>query len=85
EFIQSQWLNDGNALGLGIDRDPVAGVAARSDGPVKMTVAGDPPRFVAPLPDVVTTRGGEYLWMPGLAALRTLGADDADQISGRRP
>ncbi len=42
-----------------------------------MTVAGDPPRFVAPLPDVVTTRGGEYLWMPGLAALRTLGADDS--------
>ena len=83
EFIQSQWLNDGNALGLGIDRDPVAGVAARTDGPVKMTVAGAPPRFVAPLPDVVTTRGGEYLWMPGLAALRTLGADDP--ISARRP
>ncbi len=31
EFIQSQWLNDGNALGLGIDRDPVAGSRPSAD------------------------------------------------------
>jgi Dyp-type peroxidase family len=98
EFIQSQWLNDGNALGLGTDRDPVAGAGARtrkgpevgaSDAPPvlsikldKMTVPGSPPRFVAPLPNLVTTKGGEYLWMPGLAALRDLGAADSPLMSG---
>ena len=72
EFIQSTWLNDGNALGLGTDRDPVAGSWPETDGPDKMIVPGGPPRFVAPLPSLVTTKGGEYLWMPGLAALRAI-------------
>jgi Dyp-type peroxidase family len=86
EFIQTQWLNDGNALGLGSERDPVAGAwvdpdpdpdphrASDCGEPVKMTIAGAPPRFVSPLPRLVTTRGGEYVWMPGLAALRALGS-----------
>ena len=72
EFIQSTWLNDGNALGLGTDRDPVAGSWPETEGPDKMIVPGGPPRFVAPLPSLVTTKGGEYLWMPGLAALRAI-------------
>jgi Dyp-type peroxidase family len=76
EFIQSQWLNDGNALGLSTDRDPIAGAGAKTDALLKMTVPGGPPRFVAPLPAVVTTKGGEYLWMPGLSVLRRLGAGD---------
>jgi class 3 adenylate cyclase len=36
----------------------------------KMTVQGDPPFFLAPLRRFVTTRGGEYLFVPGIAGLR---------------
>ena len=64
EFVQSQWLNDGNPLSLGEDRDVISG--AHSNGG-KMTIPGSPPRFVAPLTRFVTTRGGEYLFVPGLS------------------
>ena len=69
EFVQSQWLNDGNPLSLGEDRDVISG--AHSNGG-KMTIPGSPPRFVAPLARYVTTRGGEYLFVPGLSGLRWL-------------
>ena len=69
EFIQTQWLNDGNPFGLGIDRDPIAG---QGPGSSKMTLPGTPPRFVHPLPAFVTMRGGEYFYVPGLGALRAV-------------
>jgi Dyp-type peroxidase family len=72
EFVQTQWCNDGNAFGLG--RDPDVLVGARTDQ-AKMVVH-DPkkPRFLWPLPPLVTTRGGEYLLVPSLAGLRALAA-----------
>ncbi|HEY4410157.1 MAG TPA: peroxidase [Acidimicrobiia bacterium] len=72
EFVQTQWCNDGNAFGLG--RDPDVLVGARN-GAAKMVVH-DPerPRFLWPLPPLVTTRGGEYLLVPGLRGLRALAA-----------
>jgi Dyp-type peroxidase family len=72
EFVQTQWCNDGNAFGLG--RDPDVLVGARNDG-AKMVVH-DPkrPRFLWPLPPLVTTRGGEYLLAPSLPGLRALAA-----------
>ena len=71
EFVQSQWLNDGNAFRLGDDQDPLLGV---HDGqpPHKMTVPGEPPFFVGPLSRVVTVRGGEYFFAPGINGLRYL-------------
>ena len=69
EFVQSQWLNDGNILHLGDDRDPLAGC---HDGTGKMTVQGSPPRFLPSIPEFVTTRGGEYFFKPGIAAMRWL-------------
>jgi Dyp-type peroxidase family len=72
EFVQTQWCNDGNAFGLG--RDPDVLVGARTDQ-AKMVVH-DPkrPRFLWPLPPLVTTRGGEYLLAPSLTGLRALAA-----------
>ena len=72
EFVQTQWCNDGNAFGLG--RDPDVLVGARH-GSAKMVVH-DPerPRFLWPLPPLVTTRGGEYLLVPSLRGLRALAA-----------
>jgi hypothetical protein len=37
-----------------------------------MTVPGNPPFFLGPLSRVVTTRGGEYYFTPGINGLRHL-------------
>ncbi len=71
ELIQSHWLLDGDAFGLGRDQDLLV---APADPEGKMTVQGRPPRFLTPQAQLVTTRGGEYLFVPGMAALRSLAA-----------
>lgn len=73
EFIQGQWLADGNALRLGGDRDPIA---ASTESPAEMTVQGSPPIFLSGLPNFVTALGGGYYLLPGSAGLRAL-ADGA--------
>ena len=71
ELVQSHWLYDGDAFGLGGDRDFLLGP---KDACGKMTVPGDPPRFLSPQEQFVRTRGGEYLFVPGMRALRALAA-----------
>jgi hypothetical protein len=70
EFVQVEWLTDGNAFGLGREADVLAsggGSAAR------VVIQGDPPTFVRVPRPVVTCRGGDYFLLPGIAALRSLG------------
>lgn len=69
EFIQQRWCNDGDPFGLGNDTDALIGVRPGSG---KMTLNGRPPTFLSDLPDFVTTRGGEYLFVPGKQALAAL-------------
>jgi Dyp-type peroxidase family len=73
EFVQSQWLNGGNAFALGEDQDPLLGP---QDGtpPSKMTVPGSPPFFLGPLSRMVTVKGGEYFFVPGINGLQFLAA-----------
>jgi len=71
EFVQSQWLGDGNALGLGADRDPILAPEGSSG---EMVIQGRPPVFLTGLPRFVTTRGGGYYLLPGIAGLRALAA-----------
>jgi Dyp-type peroxidase family len=73
EFIQTQWLNRGNAFTLGEDQDVLAGRQA-GDGPHKMTIPGNPPFLFGPLQRVVTVRGGEYFFVPGINGLEFLAA-----------
>ncbi|HWH12948.1 MAG TPA: Dyp-type peroxidase [Solirubrobacteraceae bacterium] len=69
EGIALQWVNDGNAFHIGDDRDFLLGGASASG---KMTIQGQPPYFVAAQPSLVTTKGGEYLFAPGMTALAAL-------------
>ena len=69
---QSQWMNDGVFFGGGDARDPIVG--ADAEGLSDYTIPRRPVRRRLPaVPRFVTTRGGEYAFMPGLSALRWLG------------
>lgn len=71
EFVQAQWANTGNPFRLGDDQDPIIG-PMDNDGLNKMTIPGRPPFFFGPLSRVVTMRGGEYYFAPGINGLRHL-------------
>jgi Dyp-type peroxidase family len=71
ETVQAQWCDDGNIFGLGDDKDFLLLDDDRDTA--KMTLQGDPPRFLAPQPRLVTVRGGEYLLVPSLSGLALLG------------
>ena len=77
EFVQAHWMADGNAFRLGADRDPFAG-ASEEGG--KFVVQGDPPVFVRPSTPLVTCRGGEYFFLPGIRGLRRIA--DAGRVAG---
>lgn len=69
EFVQGQWFNDGNSLGLGNDQDPLLG----NEYPgTNLTISGARPWFLSPIPPLVTVRGGEYFFLPGRRALAHL-------------
>jgi Dyp-type peroxidase family len=74
ESVQRQWLNDGNVFHLGHDTDFLLGGEASG----KMTIQGDPPFFFSPQGPFVATRGGEYLFLPGMTGLAAV----ADGVTG---
>jgi Dyp-type peroxidase family len=67
EFVQRSWLNDGDALGIGHSGDVVSGAEDR-----EATVTVSDGRRMARPAAVVTARGGEYFFTPGIGALRLL-------------
>jgi Dyp-type peroxidase family len=71
ETIQADWCNDGDSFGLGDDRDWFVGGAGGS-GKMTIPTRDGRPRFVEARPDLVVTRGTEYLFAPGVQALRKL-------------
>ncbi|WP_153799984.1 Dyp-type peroxidase [Foetidibacter luteolus] len=68
EFVQSQWVNDGDFISEGSRTDPIVGrrdIAddfAYPDKPVRKRIKG--------LPDFTATRGGEHTFLPGINALK---------------
>ncbi|MDF2697097.1 MAG: Peroxidase, partial [Labilithrix sp.] len=70
EFVQSEWMNGGEFLGIGETKDPITGA---HDGTASYSIPKRPlPQRLRGLPRFVVTRGGEYCFMPGLRALRWL-------------
>lgn len=70
EFVQSQWVNDGDFVSEGQRTDPIVGRRDRADDyvfparPIRRRLKG--------LPDFTATRGGEHVFLPGLTGLRWL-------------
>jgi Dyp-type peroxidase family len=72
EFVQSQWVTDGNFISHGTEQDPIIG---NNEGDGAFTIPKRPARRrLQGLPRFVTVRGGEYCFMPGLRALKWLAA-----------
>lgn len=76
EFVQSQWVNDGDFQSQGRRTDPIVGRRDTSDDfaypekPVR--------RHLTRLPEFTATRGGEHVFLPGLGGLRWLAEMRAD-------
>lgn len=70
EFLQSDWINSGNFMGIGKEKDPMLGV---QDNDAYFTLPGLPPKSIRGIESFNTLRGGEYLFMPSRTALRWLG------------
>jgi deferrochelatase/peroxidase EfeB len=80
EFVQSQWITDGNFISQGTEQDPIIG---NNEGDGIFTIPKRPiRRRLNGLPRFAAVRGGEYLFMPGLRALKWLAQlDDKGQSS----
>jgi deferrochelatase/peroxidase EfeB len=72
EFLQTEWINNGNFIGLGEERDPNVGL--QEDG-ATFTIPREPVRRrIHGIQTFNVLRGGEYLFMPSLAALKWIGS-----------
>src|SRR3984893_8471725 len=79
EFVQSQWVTNGDFIRHGTEQDPLIG---NDDGYGIFTIPRRPVlRRLHGLPQFVTVRGGEYCFMPGLRALKWLAGLDASAPS----
>ena len=70
EFLQREWINGGNFIGLGEERDPIVGL--QEEG-ATFTIPRKPVRRrVHGIQTFNVLRGGEYFFMPSLSALKWL-------------
>ena len=70
EFLQREWINDGNFFGVGEERDPILGL--QEEG-ATFTIPKDPVRRrIHGIQTFNVLRGGEYFFMPSLSALKWL-------------
>jgi deferrochelatase/peroxidase EfeB len=63
ESLQQEWINDGNFMSLGDEREPIIGL--QEGQAVRRLIHG--------IETFNVLRGGEYFFMPSLSALRWLG------------
>lgn len=76
EFVQQQWVNYGNDFRAGNDKEILLGNHS-TELPSKAVLQVDPdsndvPYFVRNIPRLVTTRGGDYFFIPSMTALRMI-------------
>src|SRR6516165_4410016 len=71
EFLQREWINNGNFMSLGDERDPNVGL--QKDGAVFTIPQAPARRRIYGIETFNVLCGGEYFFMPSLSALRWLG------------
>ncbi|GAH41222.1 unnamed protein product, partial [marine sediment metagenome] len=70
------WINRGNFIDLGDERDPIVGL---HENPGTFTIPTEPVRKrVHEVTTFNRLRGGEYMFMPSLSALRWMAAGEWD-------
>jgi len=70
EFLQQEWVNDGNFIGFDSERDPIIGL--QEEGAI-FTIPKQPVRRrIHGIETFNMLRGGEYMFMPSLSALKWL-------------
>jgi Dyp-type peroxidase family len=70
EFLQQEWINDGNFMGIGDEHDPIIGL--QEEGAV-FTIPREPVRRrVHGIETFNVLRGGEYFFLPSISALKWL-------------
>lgn len=67
EFVHNEWINEGNFAGQGSDGDPLVG-ANTGDGQFVMPQKPIR-RRIQSLPSFTAIRGGDYFFVPSVAAL----------------
>ena len=77
EFLQQEWINNGNFMGLGEERDPNVGL--QRDGATFTIPHAPVRRRIHGIETFNVLRGGEYFFMPSLSALRWLGTLDQQE------
>jgi Dyp-type peroxidase family len=70
EFLQQEWINDGDFIGANGERDPIIG---RQEDGATFTIPKEPVRRrVRGIETFNVLRGGEYFFMPSISALKWL-------------
>ncbi|MDA0166043.1 Dyp-type peroxidase [Solirubrobacter ginsenosidimutans] len=68
EFLQREWINNGNFMSLGAERDPNVGL---QEAGATFTIPQTPVRRrIHEIETFNALRGGEYFFLPSLSALR---------------
>jgi Dyp-type peroxidase family len=70
EFLQQEWINDGDFIGAGNERDPIVG---RQEEEATFTIPKEPVRRrIHGIQTFNVLKGGEYFFMPSISALNWL-------------
>jgi Dyp-type peroxidase family len=70
EFLQQEWINDGDFIGADAERDPIIG---RQEDGATFTIPQEPVRRrIHGIETFNVLRGGEYFFMPSISALNWL-------------
>jgi len=83
EFVQGQWLQDGNRFGLGQEPDGLTGLrypstAGHPTDAVSVARADGSRLNCRPISTFVTTKGGEYVLLPSRSALELMAPGDVE-------
>jgi len=70
EFLQQEWINDGDFIGAGQERDPIIGL--QEDNATFTMPKAPVRRRLHGIETFNVLRGGEYFFMPSISALKWL-------------